>query len=263
MLCDACEQRFSVWERKFAEDIFGQINSKSKNQSKLFYKGDWVLKFCVSVSWRVLQVYISKGLHTSSAKLSESQISECLTTSNSWGKYLEGDIPTPGHNEQHLIPLDFISSTNIPSLSPFMNRYIARAMDMDLLISDHSVFTYAKMGRLVLIGFVVPPYNPTAWEGTKIRLTKGQLGSSKMVLPKSLLSWINDRSNRTASMLAGISTSQQEKIRKTFINKPDETVRSDLFEAMNFDLMHSGKKAFEITKPQNGHTSGSTDKANS
>ena len=50
-LCRTCEQMLGNWERQFASTIFHPI---TKNGSHLIAYSDWLLKFCVSISWRAL-----------------------------------------------------------------------------------------------------------------------------------------------------------------------------------------------------------------
>ncbi|MDZ4137692.1 MAG: hypothetical protein U1D66_02305 [Erythrobacter sp.] len=50
-LCDECEGRFSKFETAFATKAFHPWH---QGQTAISYQ-EWMLKFCVSVSWRVLQ----------------------------------------------------------------------------------------------------------------------------------------------------------------------------------------------------------------
>jgi hypothetical protein len=52
-LCAACEERFNLRETQFATKIFHPYNADTN--ARLPY-GPWLLKFCVSLSWRVLTI---------------------------------------------------------------------------------------------------------------------------------------------------------------------------------------------------------------
>lgn len=59
-LCKACELKFSGWEKYFSENVFHPLQ---EGQNPVLYNDNF-LKFCVSISWRVLkyifeQKYIS------------------------------------------------------------------------------------------------------------------------------------------------------------------------------------------------------------
>jgi hypothetical protein len=62
LLCGECEGRFSTWERHFAEQIFKPVHAAEHTPLSLTYRGEWMLKFCVSVSWRVFTVVDRKGV---------------------------------------------------------------------------------------------------------------------------------------------------------------------------------------------------------
>ena len=56
-LCDECEKLFNSWETEFANTIFHPIN---KGIDTSFHYGSWLLKFAVSVSWRVLNFFVEE-----------------------------------------------------------------------------------------------------------------------------------------------------------------------------------------------------------
>ncbi len=56
LLCSRCEALLNLWERKFATQIFHPYNADEGLRAAY---GDWMLKFCVSVSWRVLTYFTS------------------------------------------------------------------------------------------------------------------------------------------------------------------------------------------------------------
>src|ERR1700733_10651325 len=50
-MCSNCEQKLGDWERKFSCTVF---RSLTENGTCRVQYGDWLLKFCVSISWRIL-----------------------------------------------------------------------------------------------------------------------------------------------------------------------------------------------------------------
>ena len=57
LLCGSCEDLFNTWETTFANLIFHPLN---KGEASSFKYGPWMLKFAVSVSWRVLTYFIKE-----------------------------------------------------------------------------------------------------------------------------------------------------------------------------------------------------------
>src|SRR3989338_10236365 len=57
LLCSSCEGLFQKWETEFANKIFYPI---VKNREIRFYYESWLLKFAVSLSWRVLTILRSE-----------------------------------------------------------------------------------------------------------------------------------------------------------------------------------------------------------
>jgi hypothetical protein len=55
LLCARCEARFSAWETAFATKIFHPYIADHKLTARY---GDWMLKFCVSLSWRALKFFL-------------------------------------------------------------------------------------------------------------------------------------------------------------------------------------------------------------
>lgn len=53
LLCGACEDRFSVWEGRFAQQIWRPL-TEGRLGSEAFEYGGWLARFAVSVTWRAL-----------------------------------------------------------------------------------------------------------------------------------------------------------------------------------------------------------------
>jgi hypothetical protein len=245
LLCEACEQRFSAWEREFAKSIFRPMHAPTIRPVRFPYDGTYVLKFCVSVSWRVIEAFRDKGL----SHLTAEQKEACEAVATAWKDFLDGRTQHPGAFEQHVIPLDVIESSTGGTLSPFINRYLARAIDISMPAARDHVLTYAKMGRLLLLGFAIPPSHPHEWQGTNVHVRRGPIGDYDMRAPGQLADWMNERANYVASLLRGLSPGQQAKIASVIEQRHDEIMTSEAFRAMAYDVEHSGSAAFGSTKP--------------
>lgn len=242
ILCVNCEQLFSRWEKAFAENIFIPFHEINPRTFKYPY-GKWALKFAVSVSWRSLIFMKKMGL----SHFSERQINFADNALNEWSNFLLDRQSNPGVFEQHILPLDVIESHTNLNLSPFMNRYILRTVDIDAIRSDSGACVFTKMCKLNLFGFIQPP-NPKLWKGTKLHAKRGFIGNKKYMLPNNILDYFNNRANMAGEIFANMSDNQASKINNLILEKKDEVAYSEVFRAMRRDVALSGKKAFEITK---------------
>lgn len=227
-LCRDCEALLSREEREFANQAFHPL---VRHRNVVVPYSDWLLKFCVSVSWRVLNYYLREG---QLAHFSDAQRAAAASASKRWSDFLFGRVPHPGPYAQHLLPLDLIEDTNIPGLPKNINRYFARAIDMDLPCGQHSAMTFAKLGRFALFGFIVPHRHK--WVGTKVHVRSGTLGGVvNYELPEDMLDFFMHRAKVHAEIAGTISDAQHEKIEATILSDLDRARRSGTIEAMLYD----------------------------
>lgn len=89
LLCEECEQRFSDWEREFANRIFYPYLERS---GEVLPYGDWMLRFATSVSWRVLTYALdAEEIQSWPDKL----LSKAKAAKASWRAYLLGRASKP------------------------------------------------------------------------------------------------------------------------------------------------------------------------
>lgn len=244
LLCSSCEGLLSVWEKRAYEDIFLPLNDSSLSIRQIKY-GNWALKFAVAVSWRVL-IYFKQYGFTHLDVEQRAKVDEALET---WRRFLLGELPNPGQFEQHILPLNLTTTYHGFKPSPFMNRYIMLTQDMMVASSDKSVTVYTKMGNICLFG-LVQKYVANRWKGTKLHVNSGSIMlTGTYAIPSGILEFLGERANKTASMLASVSEKQKGIIQNAIIQDIDKIADSDIFQAMQHDIMHSGKEAFTITEP--------------
>ncbi|QBR71195.1 hypothetical protein CU048_07745 [Beijerinckiaceae bacterium] len=228
LLCEECEQRLNVWEKPFSERVFHPWYEQSGQSIKY---GDWLLKFCVSLSWRVLRhIRDFNGL----AHLSDPQKMLSETALKRWTDFMLGRVPHPGPFEQHLIPLGAIDSHTFGEMPQNINRYMLRAVELDLAHSSSVVFTYSKIGPFGLFGIIQP--TTMKWEGSKVHVKYGVLGPGKYLLPTELFEYIKDRARNYGNIQAGMSERQFDKIDATSMGDIDRFRASGTFAAMHHDV---------------------------
>jgi hypothetical protein len=235
-LCSDCEQDFGELEKAFSERLFQPYLAKSGTE---FRYAHWLSRFCVSVSWRVLQFFLEgEHLHTWSP-----ESLECARRAElAWREYLTGSRRRPGEFQQHILPLDRIESTTAPMV-PNINRYLMRAIAMDVCRGTKMIFTFAKLGRFVILG-IVRDSGRNEFQGTLVHPAQGVICPRKYILPKALMGYFNDKAQTMAQALSSMSDRQLQTVDATFRANIDRYMGSDAFEAMNADVEMFGDNAF-------------------
>ncbi len=235
-MCSECEGRLNWSETLFSRELFYPYLAAS---GKPFRYSRWLIHFCVSLSWRVLRFYRDEiGLKDwdmeALTRVDQAEIA--------WRDLLLGKRQHPGSFQQHMLPLDRIESVT-GNMAPNINRYLTRAIDMDICRGGKAIFTYAKLGRFIVLGFVHEP-NPHHWRGTKVHGNEGILEPKKYVLPKPFGDYLNHKAKRMAQLLDSVSDKQHAKIDTAFRQGASRFVGSDAFQAMLADIAMFGDEAF-------------------
>ena len=152
LLCGECEQRFATLEKYFSERIFTPY---SADRSAVLHYDASLLKFAVSLSWRVLSYY---NVHGHLSDVPPQHVPRIDAALEMWRRVLLDKLPHPEKYEQHLLALDEFKSATVPNMPSGINRYILRAVDMDVVTGDRTAIVYTKLPRLVVVGFVEVPF---------------------------------------------------------------------------------------------------------
>lgn len=235
-LCATCEELFGKSETAFAGQLFYPYLSASR---KSFRYSRWLLHFCTSVSWRVLRFYTDENHLKDWEPEAIARVSAAETT---WREFLLGERPHPGSFQQHLLPLDQVASAT-GELAPNINRYLMRTIHMDICRGSSSIFTYAKLGRFIVFGFIHEP-NFSQWRGTRVHAKEGFIEPRKYVVPKALGDYLNEKARNMSAVIESVSDRQQSKIDAAFQANIDRIVGSDAFTAMEADIRLFGNDAF-------------------
>ena len=91
------------------------------------------------MSWRVLLFYKLEGHLSEIPTQHRGPIEKGLET---WREFMLDMRPHPGDFEQHLLPLDALESANVPGMPTNMNRYVLRAVDMDVVTGERTALVY-------------------------------------------------------------------------------------------------------------------------
>lgn len=235
-LCSDCEARLGRSETAFATQLFHPYLAES---GRRFRHGAWLLRFCVSVSWRNLLIQLE---HLKEQDFTEQERGWVALAEKAWRQFLLDEAPHPGTFRQFLLPLDRIESAR-SDLPPNINRYLMRAIDIDLCHGGQSLFTYTKLGRFIILGFINEP-NPGHWIGGRVAANEGTIEPRHYTLPAPFGPYLMDKAGRAREAMQGISQKQAAKVEQAFRANADQIVGSDFFEAMQADVEMFGSAAF-------------------
>lgn len=235
-LCSACEQNFGRNEKSFADWLFYPFLQFPDGDHRY---AQWMMRFCVSVSWRVLHYFDTES---EPDEWSEDQRQQIRRAELAWREYLLGERPRPGEFAQHFIPVDRVGHATF-ELESNINRYLMRAVDLDLLRGESSILTYAKLGRFVIIGAIRDP-NAARWKGTKVHPSQGAIRPRNFSVPESLFEYFNYKANHIRMTLESISPAQRQKMDRAFRENIERYRNSDAFKALHADVEMFGNDAF-------------------
>ncbi len=241
LLCSECESLFSGWEKQFAELVFFPLHNGSAG---VFPYAQWALKFAVSVSWRVLE-WPEDGRRD---HLTAAQAESARKAAEVWRQFLLGEREHPGENEQRIIPLDVLESNSTPGISPFMNRYMTRTVVGDIVSGTRTVFTYSKLCRVLILGFVDVP-DRAKWVGGRLSVKRGTLGGPvKYSWPQGFVDYMNASANAGGAALGRMSDRQSDKLAVLMLKDPQRLAQSEVFRAMRKDVEFTGGRAFALNE---------------
>lgn len=233
-LCQNCEGRFNRYETAFATKLFYPWHAGVR---RIAY-GDWLLKFSVSVSWRVLRY--ARG-RNKDAPYTREQHMLMDQAEMRWRAFLNDEAPHPAAFEQHLYIFDMIESTTIPNLPNNINRFMAGAVTLDIVGSSQSMMTFAKLGSFMIFGMIQK--GKTRWHGTKIHVKHGLVKPDRVELPFGLLNLIREKAVHSATAMDTMSTMQRDKVDRSVFDNLEGFAKSDQFASIVADAEMFGVDA--------------------
>lgn len=233
-LCADCESHFNRYETAFATKIFHPWLS---GNNRIAYD-DWLLKFCVSVSWRVLR--FARGRNKDAQYTPEQHVLMDQAEMR-WRAFLTDAVPHPGPFEQHLLIFDEVHSTTVRDLPTNTNRFLMGGVTLDIVGSQRSLMTFAKMGRFMLFGMIQK--GQTTWEGSKIHVRQGLLRPQPITVPAGLLDLIREKAALSTAAMEKISPTQRAKIDQNVLNNLDAFAASEQFASIAADMRMFGRDA--------------------
>lgn len=229
LLCFDCEQKFSKYEKWFADNIF--FPHLNKKNEFLEYNEN-LGNFIVSVLWRRLLL----------KKLENEPFYEEVF--NNWRAYLNGKSEIKFDN----IHLLFLGDMWDNKVQPheFVHRYFNRATDTNVAQIDDETIVFAKFSRFIVLAELKG--NGENFRGTKVLFKKSRFPFAQFIDNGKISLFFMERAKDVFNLaLKNISENEQEKIVKEINKNSDDFWNSDAGKTVSMD-MNSKIVQFEIDK---------------
>lgn len=217
-LCQECENKFSKYEKYFADNLFYPYLEKKKTS---FSYNENLQKFIISISWRLLKKDL-EGFKNFQPEMFE----YAKQAEKYWRKILLNDELDENY-EHHLFLFDYIEDSSIDLPDKFQ-WYSMRATDGTISSSKKEVFLFVKLPSIFFISSIFPNSIKDYWENTLIE-KKGVLESPQTSKHPGFWDFLQSR----------VELSNKDKISEKQSNKIGETALKDLDKIRN-------SKSFEV-----------------
>jgi len=221
LLCNECENLFSKWEKYFSENIFLPFQKLKDKKLSIPYNEN-LIKFIISVNWRILILYID-GLESEHPTIGIFA-REAL---EKWRKYLLGESNDKGVYEHHIFFMEYVKDTNT-KLHDRFESYIHRSADGTIALNadNDRMFVYTKIPSIIMVSCVYPQHL-SGWENTKIEFV-GTIKSPQKIMDDEFGGFIDSRLE--VSFKEKMSDKQITKFVETVLKNPDRYLKSKSFE---------------------------------
>lgn len=238
LLCGACELLLSRWENQFRDQVFLPLHDESQAARASIDYGPWCMKFAVSLVWRALQ-YLRQKRQNAFEHLPNRERT-FFAAEQVWRDFILGYTSSPGSHEIRLYQMQGIVSLPLNTgidYSRYLNRYLLRAQDIDVVTNDKSSIVYVKMLRVVILGFA-DAASPKHW-GSRLHVRRGRFGhqsSGLSSMVENMFHYFNERASSMDKCDEALSDVQRKKIGETVQRAGSDVYKSDSQRARLFDF---------------------------
>lgn len=203
--------------------------------------GPWLVKFAASLAWRAIQLHHIPGIQESPALDSIIGNMEIHLS-----RFLMGQEKHVGSFTQHIYPVSELAAPIRPG-SPMINRYLARAVQIDFLRNDDltEMMVYVKLPMFMFFSIGESKYRK--WFETSRIKKSDVLHPRNHRLPETMLGYILERSDKVGELLDSMfprsRAAADKALRKAIDEDPDRVANSRLMQAMLVDYEFYGKEA--------------------
>lgn len=166
LLCGNCEERFSIGEKEFAEQIFARYHESGMTS---FEYGPWLNYFISSVNWRTLHLD-NIGFHEE--KHSRETLSILDDAERTFADFLLEGRRDIGEMENHILPMFEITDSDSSLKEPNFCLRIS-AFGYTYIIPDIPAFyVCADLAGVLLFTLIRKPEDDV-WENTRVEPSGG------------------------------------------------------------------------------------------
>ncbi|WP_051197542.1 hypothetical protein [Flavobacterium soli] len=218
LLCFDCEQKFSKYEKWFADNIFFP---HLKNSSKFLEYDENLGNFIISVLWRRLLLN----------KINGQEYFEKVF--NDWKSYLNNEDVLQ-NDKIHLFFLGDIWGENTQP-NEFVHRYFTRATDTNIAEIDNDIIVFAKFSRFLV--FAELNINKQNFRGTNVYFGKSKFPFAQYIDNGKISLYFLDRAEKIYRLaLSRISEEEQVKILTEINKNPENFWDSDAGKSVSSDI---------------------------
>lgn len=227
VLCRTCEQRFAVWEHRFARTYKRFYAHPSETIRYSSFDALCVL----SILWRVLHHarahpelnHLTFGSDYSRTDNSFRAWSNALLNENNPGKY-------------RIYWLFFDRIVGGSGLAAGINSFIFHAVDFDLMANSEESFAYAHLPGVYIFG-MTENHNQSEWKDLRVGFGGGVYEHRNRTVPGFIGTIINEKLMASQSAKAEISDVQRKRIAETAMKDPKKLINSPLARSVLADRM--------------------------
>jgi hypothetical protein len=175
VLCDECKQRFSHLESHFAQRIFYPLHADDDRHSRFEYD-DWLMKFIVSISWRVAVNEYEEFIEDQ--EYWKDDLDKAL---EAWRRFLLNDGSSPSPYTHHIFIFPEFQTTSLEEEArEVLSSYIHLGCDSSITFSRTDLCVYTHLPNIIMTSFIVPPSRDD-WIGTQVSSGKNTTGSPQSI----------------------------------------------------------------------------------
>ena len=232
LLCSDCENRFSKWEKQFAQKLFTPYTEGSLQS---FAYDEWLLYFAVSLAWRTT-IYEAVEYRRTRPALAPF-VDEAI---EHWSMFLQGKSTEAGPYEHHIVFLSLLAGSQPAAELPVnLEAYLLRAVDTTLASNTKKVFACTKLPGIAFCSAIHPSQLEGEYLHTLIE-RKGHLETRQRVGP-DIGSFLVNRVKQYEKLAPEISERQLKLIAESGAKNPARVFSSQDFVVFMRKIMRKSK----------------------
>lgn len=226
LLCQQCEDLFSVGEDYFKKNIFLPFQDEHKREFKYDARLEY---FLTSISWRILIfLKIKKQLN----HLTTNQKLRIYCVEKVWRKYLLHKRDDLGPYHAHIIVMGmFESAKGFDNPTP-INQYLMGTIDINVMQTKSNCIVYSNLCGIIALGFI---QKGPEWNQTNTRINNVGHHDGNYILDSSFAEYLHRRANLMKSEASKISEKQKEKIKERTLKNIGRVIGSRSMKARRAD----------------------------